>query len=117
MCTESHHTSENPMEQLVQAVLASDAPRARQLLDLHPELKPRLNDAIPNHGFGTTLLLAAVQRTNKDLIDVLIAAGADINARSHWWAGGFGVLDDDRGLASFLIERGAVVDVHAAARL
>lgn len=117
MNIESQDSVKDPMDQLVQAVLASDAPRARQVLDMHPELKPRLNDAIPNYGFGTTLLLAAVQRTNKELIDTLIKAGADINARSHWWAGGFGVLDDDRGLASFLIERGAVVDVHSAARL
>jgi ankyrin repeat protein len=87
------------------------------LLDQHSELKSRLDEAIPNSGFGTTLLLAAVQRANKGLIDILIQAGADINGRSHWWAGSFGVLDDDRGLASFLIERGAVVDVHAAARL
>ncbi|MEP7346790.1 MAG: ankyrin repeat domain-containing protein, partial [Gemmatimonadaceae bacterium] len=34
-----------------------------------------------------------------------------------WWAGGFGVLDSDHGLDSFLIERGATVDVHAAARI
>jgi ankyrin repeat protein len=48
---------------------------------------------------------------------VLLRAGASINARSHWWAGGFGVLDSDHDLAPFLIERGAVVDAHAAARL
>src|SRR5262249_14611430 len=52
-----------------------------------------------------------------DMVDVLLRAGANINARSHWWAGSFGVLDDDHGLAPFLIERGAKVDVHAAARL
>jgi ankyrin repeat protein len=114
---ESQNAAKDPMEELVRAVLASDAARAREALDQHPELKAWLNDAIPDAGFGRTLLLAAVQRTNKDLIDTLIKAGADINARSHWWAGGFGVLDDDRGLASFLIERGAVVDAHAAARL
>lgn len=43
--------------------------------------------------------------------DLLLQAGASINARSHWWAGGFGVLDNDHGLAPFLIERGATVDV------
>ena len=114
---ESLNPAKDPMEELSHAIQTSDVPRARRALDQHPELKPQLNDAIPNAGFGTTLLLAAVQRTNKDLIDMLIEAGADINARSHWWAGSFGVLDNDHGLASFLIERGAVVDVHAAARL
>jgi len=42
----------------------------------------------------------------------------DINARSRWWAGGFGLLDSaDPELATYAIERGAVVDAHAAARL
>jgi ankyrin repeat protein len=63
------------------------------------------------------VLLTAVRGANRKMVDILLAAGADINQRSHWWAGGFGVLDDDRGLASFLIERGAVLDAHAAARL
>src|SRR5262249_36756015 len=41
----------------------------------------------------------------------------------HWWAGGFGVLDHAADperpawLAPFLIERGAIVDMHAATRL
>ncbi len=52
------------------------------------------------------------------MMDVLLAAGADINAKSQWWAGGFGFLHiADSELAEYAIERGAVVDVHAAARL
>jgi ankyrin repeat protein len=59
-----------------------------------------------------------VQRSDRETIDVLLGAGADIRKRTDWWAGGFGVLDDcDPGLAEFLIERGAVVDAHAASRL
>ena len=50
------------------------------------------------------------------MIELLLAHGANINQRSHWWAGGFGVLDDDHGLADYLIERGAQVDIHAASR-
>src|SRR5439155_7943916 len=51
-------------------------------------------------------------------IDVLLQAGANIHARSRSWAGGMGVLDECApDLAAFLIERGAVVDAHAAARL
>ena len=47
-----------------------------------------------------------------------LAAGADINAKSRWWAGGFGLLHNaPPELAAYAIERGAVVDVHAAARL
>jgi ankyrin repeat protein len=50
------------------------------------------------------------------MIDLLLRSGADINARSHWWAGGFGDLDNDGGLETYLIERGARVDSYAAAR-
>lgn len=52
------------------------------------------------------------------MLDVLLDAGADINARSRWWAGGFGLLDcASPDLAAHVIERGAAVTVHAAARL
>jgi ankyrin repeat protein len=44
--------------------------------------------------------------------------GANINERTRWWAGSFGVLDSaNPELASYLISRGATVDIHAAARL
>lgn len=47
-----------------------------------------------------------------------LVAGADVNARSQWWTGGFGRLHTaDPELAAYAIERRAVVDVHAAARL
>src|SRR6266853_6126610 len=110
-------TKEDPVALLVVAVGANDAGRVSDVLERHPELKPRLNEPAPDQPFGTTVLLTAVQRKNKEMIEVLLEAGADINARSHWWAGSFGVLDNDSGLAPFLIERGAVVDAHAAARL
>jgi ankyrin repeat protein len=106
-----------PIESLAAAVCANDPGAAREVLRAHPELKLRLDEAMPGGHFGQTLLLAAVQRENRAMVDVLLEAGADINARSRWWAGGFGVLDNDSGLAPFLIERGATVDAYAAARL
>lgn len=106
-----------PIEELAAAIESNDAMRVSELLELHPELKAKLNHPMPGAAFGQTALLLAVQRTNRQMIDVLLAAGADINGRSHWWAGGFGVLDDDRGLAPFLIDRGAIVDAHAASRM
>lgn len=102
--------------ELVRAVTTNDVAAARQALDRHPELKARLNDGVNDH-FGATPLILAVGRCNRELVDVLLDAGADINARSHWWAGSFGVLDDDKGLAPHLIARGAIVTAHAAARL
>jgi ankyrin repeat protein len=52
------------------------------------------------------------------MLDVLLDAGADLNAKSRWWAGGFGLLHTAKpDLAAYAIQRGAVVDAHAAARL
>jgi ankyrin repeat protein len=104
-------------ETLVAAVKSNDVAAATECLKQHPGLLRRLNDALPGLPFDSTLLLTAVWHRNKLMIELLLASGADINQRSHWWAGGFGVLDDDHGLADFLIERGARVDIHAAARL
>ena len=106
-----------PVEMLSEAVCASDADKTARVLDKHPELKAQLNEPMVNYG-GMQALLAAVQRTDRKTIDVLLAAGADINTRSVHWAGGMGVLDECApDLAGFLIERGADLDAHAAARL
>ena len=68
--------------------------------------------------FDSPALIGAVNKGNRAMIDALLEAGANINARTKWWAGSFGVLDGcGPELAAFLIERGAYVDVHAAARL
>src|SRR5436309_7719750 len=114
---ESLARASDPVEALGTAVKANDTAGVAKLFKRHPGLKSKLNDPLPGFAFGATPLLAALPWGNREMIDILLRAGADINQRSHWWAGGFGVLDDDRGLAPFLIERGAIVDVHAAARL
>lgn len=102
---------------LVAAVIADDVERARDLLARHADLRARLNLPAPELPFGTTLLLQLVQSERRPMVDVLLKAGADINVRSDWWAGSFGVLDlCVPAMAPFLIERGAVVDAHAAAR-
>jgi ankyrin repeat protein len=81
-------------------------------------LRSTLDAPLPGYGFGQNALCAAVQRSDRDTIDVLLQAGASISKRTEWWAGGFGVLDEcDPSLVPFLTERGAVIDAHAAARL
>ena len=110
-------TAIDPAKALSTAVRANSATRVRDVLAQYPELHPRLDDPLPDAAFGGTALLGAVGHGNREMIDVLLLAGANINARSHWWAGSFGVLDTDGELASFLMERGAIVDAHAAARL
>ena len=107
-----------PAEALTAAIRDQGAQRVRELLESHPELRAKINEPLPNYGFGQHALFAAVQRSDRATIDVLLDAGANIHKRTEWWAGGFGVLDDcDPGLVDFLVERGAVIDAHAAVRL
>jgi ankyrin repeat protein len=109
----SEPESGNPVEQLRQAIRADQADQVRQLLERHTELKTKINE--PLGSFDSPLILHVRSRP---MLDVLLDAGADLNAKSHWWAGGFGLLHQaNPELATCAIERGAVVDVHAAARL
>jgi ankyrin repeat protein len=112
-------TSEpDPFQALADAVRAGDNAQVTNLLLRHRDLAPRLNDPMPGGAFGVSVIGPAVQQKNLEMIDLLLRHGADINARSRWWAGSFGVLElCDLSLAPALIERGARVDVHAAARL
>ena len=108
----------SPAEALKAAVCDSDAARVREVLKQYPDLRARIDDPLPDYGFGQHALFAAVQRSDRATIDVLLRAGANIRKRTEWWAGGFGVLDEcDPSLLEFLSERGAVMDVHAASRL
>ncbi len=101
------------VDQLMESIRADDADGARLLLDRDTQLKTRINGPIGS--FDSPALNSARSRA---MIDVLLAAGADINAKSQWWAGGFGFLHTcDLELAEYAIGCGAVVDVHAAARL
>jgi ankyrin repeat protein len=108
--------ADDPMEMLATALKRGDAAGVRKVLAEHPELKARLDEALPGGEFGATALLTAVHQGNRELVDLLLEAGANINQRSHWWAGSFGVLDGDSSLVPYLIERGATVDAYAAAR-
>jgi len=102
-----------PMELLKQAFHADDATWLRKLLERYPEFKAQINAPI-----GRFDSPAVINVQSREMLDVLLAAGGDINARSHWWAGGFGLLHGAApDLAAYAIERGATVDVHAAARL
>ncbi len=104
-----------PVSELVESVRRGDAAATRALLSAHPALEERLDDPLPGLAFGGTLLLEAL-RHDRALIEVLLDAGADVNQRSHWWAGSFGVLDRTSPHAEYLVTRGARVDAYAAAR-
>jgi hypothetical protein len=101
------------MELLKQAFHDDDAILVRKLLERMPEVRAKINE--PVAAFDSPVIIGVRSR---EMLDVLLDAGADINAKSRWWAGGFGLLHNaEPALASYAIQRGAVVDIHAAARL
>jgi hypothetical protein len=101
--------SEELVEALTAAIKANNPSLVRDVLAHHPSLKFRINEPLPNYSFDTPPLIAAVQKENREIIDVLLNAGANVNQRTRWWAGSFGVLDcASSGLADYLISRGAV---------
>jgi ankyrin repeat protein len=95
------------------ALQEDDVAGFRQLLDQCPELRAGINEPISH--FDSPLI---IHIRSEAMLDALLEAGADINARSKWWAGGFGLLDTvEPAVAAGAIKRGAIVTVHAAARL
>jgi hypothetical protein len=95
------------------AFAADDVAALRGILARYPALKGMING--PIGPFDAPVIIHVKSR---GLLDVLLEAGADINARSNWWAGGFGLLDwAPPDVARYAIERGANVTIHAAARL
>ncbi|QEH38402.1 Ankyrin repeats (3 copies) [Aquisphaera giovannonii] len=109
----THPGSSDPAEQLTRAFEADDADRVRELLQGHPGLRARIDD--PDGPFDSP---AVVRARSRAMLDALLDAGADLNAKSRWWAGGFGILHGaSPDVARYAVERGALVDAHAAARL
>jgi hypothetical protein len=105
--------ADDPVQQFKNAFRRDDAAGISKLFESHPELKAKIND--PLGPFDSPVVVCARSRA---MLDVLLAAGAELNAKSQWWAGGFGILHGaEPELAAYAIERGADVDVHAAARL
>jgi ankyrin repeat protein len=103
----------DPIELAKKAWREDDAPTVRKLLNQFPELKAKINE--PLTGFDSPPINNVRSRA---MLDVMLDAGADINAKSKWWAGGFDLLDlADPELAAYAIERGARGTVHSAARL
>ncbi len=105
------------MKDIIQQIKAAfhkdDAASVRELLERYPDLKAKINEPLAD--FDSPAIVCVRSR---EMLDVLLAAGADINAKSRWWAGGFGLLHSaSPELSAYAIERGAIVDVHAAARL
>jgi ankyrin repeat protein len=104
----------DPAMLLHRAFQDDNANLVRNLLARHPEMKAKINQPVAEAFDSPPITLVK----SREMLDVLLEAGADINAKSRWWAGGFGLLHSAAPeLARYAVERGAVVDVHAAARL
>jgi hypothetical protein len=102
------------LDAFAEAVGSRDAAKLRDLLTATPALRQQIDR--PLFPFGTQAIIDA--KNDRDIVELLLEFGANINVRSDWSAGGFGVLDDtDPDQAAWLIERGALVDIHAAAGL
>ena len=79
----------------------------------------------PWFSFDAPAIVFATASGNRELIEVLLDAGANIDVKSSWWAGGTSALHHatgsmlsyNRELAEYLIERGATIDAYAAAGL
>ena len=92
---------------------ADDAAGMRAALSRYPALRAAINE--PIGPFDAPVIIYAKSR---EMLDALLDAGADINGRSTWWAGSFGLLDlAAPDVAAYAITRGATLDAHSAARL
>ena len=101
------------VERLRKAVREADAKTVRRLLEQHEDLRASINE--PVFSFDAPAIVAA---SDLDVVDVLLAFGADPNRRSRWWAGGFHPLHGARGaVAERLLAAGAIPDACAAANL
>jgi ankyrin repeat protein len=108
----------DPARALMDAINRHDPAAMRRILASSPALRAGINEPSAGSSFGQTALIEAVVRGSGPMVDVLLEFGADINQKSHWWAGGFHVLDQTSAeFAPYLIDRGAIAEAPAAARL
>ena len=96
------------------AVAAGDVAALAGLFEREPLTRELVN--APIFPFGARP--ASRVKTNAALLDLLIANGADINLKSDWPAGPWGVLETaSPEEAELYLSRGATIDIHAAANL
>ena len=106
--------TKTPVDRFVDAVRGGEVAAARRLIETEPKVAAKLD--APLFDFGRKAVHAA--RDNLAMLDMLLAKGADINSKSEWEHGGFGILEDAKPEeAEALIARGAVLDVWSAAHL
>ena len=113
----------NNKQSFITAVQNNDIDALKHLLATDKTLGAHID--APWFSFNAPAVVFAAASGNRELIEVLLNAGADIDVKSNWWAGGTSALQHatgsmlsyDKELAEYLIERGATIDAHAAAGL
>lgn len=107
--------TETPVDQFRSALHARDAEHVRVLLETYADVRAAVNSPIGAFGGRP----ASIARKDLPTLDVLLEYGADLNLKSDWREGPFGLLEHDitPDEAAPLIARGAVVDIFAAAHL
>ena len=96
--------TKTPVELFVAAVKAGDVDGVRDLLTAHPDIAARINEPL----FDFKQMAVHAAHRNLAMLDLLLAHGADINAKSTWEHGGFGILENvTPEQAAPLIARGA----------
>lgn len=103
------------------AVLTGDVDALHRAFQAHQELVTVIDE--PWFSFGKPAIAEAAGRHDRAMIDALIDLGADPDARSAWAAGPYTALhclvdgpsEESLQLAEYLVERGATIDLHAAA--
>ena len=109
-------TKVSPEERFKRAVREKDASELRRLFSVREQLRSVVN--APVFGFDSPALVAVAGDNDVELVDSLLALGADPNRRSDWWAGGFHPLYSASGIvAERLLAAGAIPDACAAANL
>ena len=98
------------------AVQHHDTDELRRLVPFRDELRSVID--MPAFSFDSPALVHIAGSGDVEIVDALLALGADPNRRSSWWAGGFHPLHSaDGAVAERLLKAGAIPDACAAARL
>ena len=107
----------------ITAVQNGDIDAVKHLLATNKTLVAQID--APWFSFDAPAIVFAAASGNRELIKVLLGAGANIDVKSSWWAGGTSALQHTAGsmlsydseLAEYFIKRGATIDAYTAAGL
>lgn len=107
------HVHERDIAAFRDAVHRADVPVVQQLLAF-AHVRKEIN--APMFAFGQRA--AHIAAKNPEMLQVMLAAGADVNLRSEWENGPYTVLDNaTEETARLLLESGATLTANVAARL